>query len=35
MNHVLAEHGLRLTYLCDPNAIDELDQDQHPGRSFR
>jgi hypothetical protein len=27
MNHVLAEHGLCLTYLCDPNAIDELDQD--------
>lgn len=27
MDHVLAEHGLRLTYLCDPNAIDELDQD--------
>src|SRR4029077_2784119 len=27
MNHVLAEHGLCLTYLCDPHAIDELDQD--------
>ena len=28
MDHVLAEHRLRLTYLCDPNAIDELDQDR-------
>ena len=28
MDHVLTEHGLRLTYLCDPNAIDELDQDR-------
>src|SRR4051812_47297575 len=28
MDHVLAEHGLRLTYLHDPNAIDELDQDR-------
>jgi len=27
MNHVLAEHGLCLTYLCDPHSIDELDQD--------
>jgi hypothetical protein len=28
MDHVLAEHGLRLTYLCDPNAIDEDEQDR-------
>ncbi len=28
MDHVLTEHGLRLTYLCDSNAIDELDQDR-------
>src|SRR3954447_10312519 len=28
MEHVLAEHGLCLTYLCDPNALDELDQDR-------
>jgi hypothetical protein len=28
MDHVLTEHGLRLTYLCDPHAIDELDQDR-------
>jgi hypothetical protein len=28
MDHVLTEHGLCLTYLCDPNAIDELDQDR-------
>ena len=28
MDHVLTEHGLRLTYLRDPNVIDNLDQDQ-------
>ena len=28
MDHVLAEHGLRLSYLCDPNAINALDQDR-------
>ena len=28
MDHLLTEHGLRLTYLCDPNDIDELDQDR-------
>ncbi|MEJ0016735.1 MAG: hypothetical protein WDN25_09225 [Acetobacteraceae bacterium] len=28
MDHVLTEHGLRLTYLCDPHAIDDLDQDR-------
>jgi hypothetical protein len=28
MDHVLTEHGLRLTYLCDPHDIDELDQDR-------
>ena len=28
MDHVLTEYGLRLTYLCDANAIDELDQDR-------
>jgi len=28
MDHVLAEHGLRLTYLCDPKAIDGIDQDR-------
>ena len=28
MDHVLTEHGLCLTYLCDANAIDELDQDR-------
>jgi hypothetical protein len=28
MDHVLTEYGLRLTYLCDPNVIDELDQDR-------
>jgi hypothetical protein len=28
MDHVLSEQGLRLTYLCDPDAIDELDQDR-------
>ena len=28
MDHVLTEHGLRLTYMCDANAIDELDQDR-------
>jgi hypothetical protein len=28
MDHVLTEHGLRLTYLCDPATIDELDQDR-------
>ena len=28
MDHVLAEHGLRLTYLCDANAIDEVEQDR-------
>ena len=28
MEHVLAERGLCLTYLCDPTAIDELDQDR-------
>jgi hypothetical protein len=27
MDHVLAEAGLRMTYLRDPNAIEELDQD--------
>jgi hypothetical protein len=28
MDHVLTEQGLCLTYLCDANAIDELDQDR-------
>jgi hypothetical protein len=28
MDHVLTEHGLRLTYLCDPTDIEELDQDR-------
>jgi hypothetical protein len=28
MDHVLTEHGLRLTYLCDPKAIDGIDQDR-------
>ena len=28
MDHVLTEHGLRLTYMRDENAIDELDQDR-------
>jgi hypothetical protein len=28
MDHVLSEHGLRLTYLCGPDAIDELDLDR-------
>lgn len=28
MDHVLAQQGLRLTYLCDPRAIGELDQDR-------
>jgi hypothetical protein len=28
MDHVLTEHGLCLTYMCDANAIDELDQDR-------
>jgi hypothetical protein len=28
MDHVLAEYGLRLTYLCDANAIDEVEQDR-------
>jgi hypothetical protein len=28
MDHVLTEHGLRLTYPCDPNAIDEIEQDR-------
>ena len=28
MDHVLTEYGLRLTYLCDPNVIEELDQDR-------
>ena len=28
MDHVLTEHGLRLTYLCDPGDIEELDQDR-------
>ncbi len=28
MDHVLTEHGLRLTYLRDPNVIDDLDQDR-------
>ena len=28
MDHVLTEHGLRLTYVCDATAIDELDQDR-------
>ena len=28
MDHVLAEQGLRLTYLCDPIDIDELDPDR-------
>lgn len=28
MDRVLAEHGLKLTYLCDPRAIDALDQDR-------
>jgi len=28
MDHLLTEHGLRLTYLCDPHDIDELDQDR-------
>jgi hypothetical protein len=28
MDHVLAEHGLRLTYLRDSNVIDDLDQDR-------
>jgi hypothetical protein len=28
MDHVLTEHGLRLTYLCDSSAIEELDQDR-------
>lgn len=27
MDHVLTEHGLRLTYLCDRNAIAAVDQD--------
>jgi hypothetical protein len=28
MQHVLSEHGLCLTYLCDPTVIGELDQDR-------
>jgi hypothetical protein len=28
MDHVLTEHGLRLTYLCDPHAVDALDQER-------
>jgi hypothetical protein len=28
MDHVLTEYGLRLSYLCDPYAIDDLDQDR-------
>jgi hypothetical protein len=28
MDHVLTEQGLRLTYLRDPDVIDELDQDR-------
>lgn len=28
MDHVLTEHGLRLTYLRDPNVIGDLDQDR-------
>jgi hypothetical protein len=28
MDHVLTEYGLRLTYLCDPSVIEELDQDR-------
>ena len=28
MDHVLTEYGLRLTYLPNSNAIDELDQDR-------
>src|SRR5690242_14476787 len=28
MEHVLAEHGLCLTYLCDPHSLDDLDQDR-------
>jgi hypothetical protein len=28
MDHVLTEYGLRMTYLCDPRDIDELDQDR-------
>jgi hypothetical protein len=28
MDHVLTEHGLRLTYLRNPHAIDELGQDR-------
>jgi hypothetical protein len=27
MDHVLTEHGLRLTYLRDPNVMNDLDQD--------
>jgi hypothetical protein len=28
MDHILTEYGLRLTYLRDPNVIDDLDQDR-------
>lgn len=28
MDHVLTEYGLRLTYLCDPTAMETIDQDR-------
>jgi hypothetical protein len=28
MDHVLTEHGLRLTYLRNSDVIDDLDQDR-------